>query len=84
MLGPDPASIGIATIGGVVANNTSGMTAGTKLTSYHTVASMKVLLPSETLIDTGSEAADEQLFEHECELRDGLMEICEEILRDGL
>jgi D-lactate dehydrogenase len=35
--GPDPASSGVATIGGVVANNASGMTAGTKLNSYHTV-----------------------------------------------
>src|ERR1700677_2151839 len=52
ILGPDPASSGVATIGGVVANNASGMTAGTKFNSYHTVVSMKVLLPSGTFIDT--------------------------------
>jgi D-lactate dehydrogenase len=69
VLGPDPASSGVATIGGVVANNASGMTAGTKLNSYHTVTSMKVLLPSGTLIDTGSVAVDGQLFEHEGEHR---------------
>jgi D-lactate dehydrogenase len=46
VLGPDPASSTVATIGGVVANNASGMTAGTKLNSYHTVVAMKVLLPS--------------------------------------
>jgi len=82
VLGPDPASSSIATIGGVVANNASGMTAGTKLNSYHTVASMKVLLPSGTLIDTESKAVDEQLLKHERELHDGLLEIREEILRD--
>jgi len=37
VLGPDPASSGVATVGGVAANNASGMTAGTKLNSYHTL-----------------------------------------------
>src|ERR1700683_303371 len=82
ILGPDPASSGVATIGGVVANNASGMTAGTRLNSYPTVTSMKVLLPSGTLIDTGSVAVDGQLFEHERELHEGLLEIRDEILRD--
>jgi D-lactate dehydrogenase len=82
VLGPDPASSGVATIGGVVANNASGMTAGTKLNSYHTVSAMKVLLSSGTLIDTGDTGVDEQLFLHERELHDGLLEIREEILKD--
>jgi D-lactate dehydrogenase len=82
VLGPDPASSGVATIGGVVANNASGMTAGTRLNSYHTVTSMKVLLPSGTLIDTGSVAVNGQLFEHERELHEALLEIRDEILRD--
>ena len=82
VLGPDPASSSVATIGGVVANNASGMTAGTKLNSYQTVTSMKVLLPSGTLIDTGNAGVDGQLFEHERELHDGLLEIRDEILRD--
>ena len=58
-----------------VANNASGMTAGTRLNSYHTVTSMKVLLPSGTLIDTGSAAVNGQLLEHERELHDALLEI---------
>src|SRR5580698_8930798 len=82
VLGPDPASSGVATIGGVVANNASGMTAGTKLNSYHTVASMKVLLPSGTLIDTGDPRVDGELLAHERELHDGLLEMRDEILRD--
>jgi D-lactate dehydrogenase len=82
VLGPDPASSGVATIGGVVANNASGMTAGTKSNSYHTVASMQVLLPSGTLIDTGRQEVDGELLAHEPELHKGLLEIREEILRD--
>jgi D-lactate dehydrogenase len=82
VLGPDPASSAVATIGGVVANNASGMTAGTKLNSYHTVASMRVLLPSGTLIDTADSGVDAMLLEHERELRDGLLSIREEIGQD--
>src|SRR5580698_51625 len=65
VLGPDPASSNVATVGGVVANNASGMSAGTKLNSYHTVASMKVLLASGTLIDTAAADVDTILLEHE-------------------
>lgn len=82
VLGPDPASSGVATVGGVVANNASGMTAGTKLNSYHTVVSMKVLLPSGTLIDTADKNVNSMLSEYERELHDGLLEIRDEILRD--
>jgi D-lactate dehydrogenase len=82
VLGPYPASSGVATIDGMVANNDSGMTAGTKLNSYHTVTSIKVLLPSGTLIDTGSVAVDGQLFEYERELHERILEIRDEILRD--
>jgi D-lactate dehydrogenase len=83
VLGPDPASSGVATIGGVVANNASGMTAGTKFNSYHTVASMKVLLPSGTLINTGNREVDSELLAQERELHEGLVEIREEILQDA-
>ena len=82
VLGPDPASSGIATVGGVVANNASGMTAGTKLNSYHTVVAMKVLLPSGTILDTADSEVDTKLFDSERELHDGLLEIRDEILRD--
>lgn len=82
ILGPDPASSGVATVGGVVANNASGMTAGTKLNSYHTVSSIKVMLPSGTLIDTAATNADRALLEGERELHDGLLEIRKAVLED--
>ena len=41
-LGPDPASTDIATVGGVVANNSGGMRCGTTKDSYSTVRSMKL------------------------------------------
>lgn len=52
-IGPDPASINAAKIGGIVANNASGMCCGTAHNSYQTLRSMKVVLADGTLLDTG-------------------------------
>jgi D-lactate dehydrogenase len=71
-LGPDPASEIACTIGGVVANNSSGMACGTAQNSYQTVESLVVVLPSGTLIDTGAPDADERLWQLEPALYQGL------------
>ncbi|HEX8985369.1 MAG TPA: FAD-binding and (Fe-S)-binding domain-containing protein [Bryobacteraceae bacterium] len=55
-LGPDPASINSAMIGGIAANNASGMCCGTAQNSYRTLSSMRVLLAGGAVLDTGSEA----------------------------
>ncbi|MFG2769647.1 FAD-binding and (Fe-S)-binding domain-containing protein [Streptomyces sp. NPDC048350] len=82
ILGPDPASAVACTIGGVVANNASGMTAGTTRNSYRTVASLTFVLPSGTVVDTGHPAADEELARAEPRLCAGLMELKAEIEAD--
>ncbi|MDJ0334936.1 FAD-binding and (Fe-S)-binding domain-containing protein [Salinibacterium sp. G-O1] len=51
-LGPDPASEIACTIGGVVANNSSGMACGTEQNTYRTLRSAIVVLPSGTVVDT--------------------------------
>jgi len=51
-IGPDPASINAAMIGGIAANNASGMCCGTAQNSYNTVAGMRVALQDGTLLDT--------------------------------
>ncbi|MEU5870885.1 FAD-binding and (Fe-S)-binding domain-containing protein [Glycomyces sp. NPDC047369] len=65
MLGPDPASSAAATVGGVVANNASGMSCGTERNSYRTVRSMRVVLASGTVVDTADPDADELLAARE-------------------
>jgi len=60
-LGPDPASEVACTIGGVVANNSSGMCCGTEQNSYRTIASLVLVLPNGLVIDTGASNADEIL-----------------------
>lgn len=82
LLGPDPASAIACTIGGVVANNASGMTAGTTRNSYRTVSSLTFVLPSGTVVDTGDPAADEALAHAEPELCEGLLALKAEIEAD--
>ena len=70
-LGPDPASEVACTIGGVVANNSSGMACGTVDNTYRTLESLILVLPSGTVIDTGAADADERLRALEPELYEG-------------
>lgn len=51
-LGPDPASEIACTVGGVVANNSSGMACGAEANSYRTLESLVIVLPSGTVLDT--------------------------------
>jgi D-lactate dehydrogenase len=81
-LGPDPASTDIATVGGVIANNSGGMRCGTTKDSYSTVRSLSFVLPSGTTIDTAEPAAAERFAEAEPELVAGLEAIRDEIRAD--
>nr|WP_318658557.1 FAD-binding and (Fe-S)-binding domain-containing protein [Indioceanicola profundi] len=56
-IGPDPASIATAKIGGIAANNASGMCCGTAQNTYHTLRSMRIVLSDGTLVDTGDPAS---------------------------
>ncbi len=51
-IGPDPASINAAMIGGIAANNASGMCCGTAQNSYRTLASMRIIFADGALLDT--------------------------------
>ncbi|MFH5823310.1 FAD-binding and (Fe-S)-binding domain-containing protein [Georgenia sp. AZ-5] len=82
-LGPDPASEGACTIGGVVANNSSGMTSGTAATAYRTVESMVLVLPSGTIIDTARPDADALLRVREPELHAGLLRLRDRVRGDA-
>ncbi len=82
-LGPDPASTDIATVGGVIANNSGGMRCGTTKDSYSTVRSMTFVLPSGTMIDTAAPGAAERFAAAEPELAVGLAAIRDEIRADA-
>ena len=82
-LGPDPASTDIATVGGVIANNSGGMRCGTTWDSYSTVESMTLVLASGTTIDTAAPGAEEELACLEPELTAGLLAIRDELRADA-
>ncbi|WP_018296993.1 FAD-binding and (Fe-S)-binding domain-containing protein [Corynebacterium lubricantis] len=78
-IGPDPASEIGATIGGVIANNSSGMFCGTALNTYQTIESMTFVLPSGTVINTADTDADEKLRTLEPHLATKLEELRERV-----
>jgi D-lactate dehydrogenase len=54
-IGPDPASINSCKIGGIAANNSSGMCCGVKQNSYHTVSDMTMIFADGTELNTACE-----------------------------
>lgn len=74
-LGPKPASILSAKIGGIVANNASGSSYGILHNSYNTVKSMRVILADGTLLDTGDRESCRHFLAHHAELADALMQL---------
>ncbi|SDT45783.1 D-lactate dehydrogenase [Microlunatus soli] len=81
-LGPDPASEVACTLGGVLANNSSGMQCGTEQNSYATVESMVLVLPSGTVVDSAAPDADRRLAALEPALHAGLLRIRDAIRAD--
>jgi len=81
-LGPDPASTDVATVGGVIANNSGGMRCGVTKDSYSTVRDLTFVLPSGTMIDTGAAGASADFAVAEPELVAGLEAIRDEIRAD--
>ncbi len=81
-LGPDPASIGSCMIGGIVANNSSGMCCGIRHNAYRTLESLRFVLPSGTEIDTSEAGADDAFATAEPGIAAGLMRLRSRILDD--
>lgn len=81
-IGPDPASINACMMGGVAANNASGMCCGVRFNSYHTMHSMKLVLADGLEINTADHGANDQLREARPNLYNGLLRIRERIQSD--
>ncbi|WP_151703979.1 FAD-binding and (Fe-S)-binding domain-containing protein [Nitrincola alkalilacustris] len=71
-IGPDPASINTAKIGGIAANNASGMCCGTAQNSYRTLLSMRMVLADGTLLDTSDRDSIEAFYRSHQGLLDAL------------
>lgn len=64
-IGPDPASINSAMMGGILSNNASGMCCGVSRNSYHTTRFIRFILPNGKCYSTETEA-DYHRFQEEC------------------
>jgi D-lactate dehydrogenase len=78
-IGPDPASITAAQLGGILSNNASGMCCGVAQNAYHTLRSLTFLLPSGTEINTADADADCLFRRQEPDLAAGLLELKEQL-----
>ena len=81
-IGPDPASIDHAMIGGIAANNASGMCCGTADNSYQTVDEMKIIFADGTFLDTGNQKSCADFINSHSEWVNSILEIRAEIMSD--
>jgi len=81
-IGPDPASIATCTLGGILSNNSSGMCCGVEQNAYHTLSSIRFMLPSGTVIDSAAPDAEEAFFAREPALARGILELKSRIQSD--
>ncbi|MCP5419334.1 MAG: FAD-binding oxidoreductase [Gammaproteobacteria bacterium] len=81
-IGPDPASINACQIGGIAANNASGMCCGTSENSYKTLKSMRLILADGTLLDTGDDASRQQFAQTHGPLLSKLNELAKRTRED--
>ncbi|MBX7246798.1 MAG: FAD-binding oxidoreductase, partial [Candidatus Sumerlaeaceae bacterium] len=80
-IGPDPASINACMMGGIAANNASGMCCGVQYNSYHTLASMKLMLANGWSVDTAEPGAAARFAREQPEITAGLATLRDEICK---
>lgn len=81
-IGPDPASIDSAKIGGILANNASGMCCGVEQNSYQTLDSMRVVLADGAAIDTADDKSRAEFIRTHGEILEKLARLRQRVLGD--
>lgn len=82
-IGPDPASQATAKIGGVVANNSSGMCCGVVQNTYHTMHRLRLMLTDGTVLDSGDAKSREAFVKARPDVVASLMDLAEEVRSDN-
>lgn len=72
-IGPDPASINAARIGGIISNNSSGMVCGVKHNAYHTMKHIRFMLANGHTYDTRNPDDYGRFVSEETSLAEGIM-----------
>ncbi|VAW21030.1 Predicted D-lactate dehydrogenase, Fe-S protein, FAD/FMN-containing [hydrothermal vent metagenome] len=82
-IGPDPASLNICKIGGVVANNSSGMCCGVAQNTYHTMTRLRLILNDGSVLDSGKAASRAAFAAARPDIIEGLKTLAEKTRGDN-
>ncbi len=82
-IGPDPATIATAMMGGILANNASGMCCGVKQNSYQTLKSLRLILVDGTILDTSNLESIARFKKSHAKLLEGLLDLRAQVLADS-
>ncbi|MBP1617541.1 MAG: 4Fe-4S ferredoxin [Bacteroidetes bacterium] len=83
-IGPDPASINAAMIGGIASNNASGMCCGTSQNSYKTVADVRLVLFDGTILDTADGESKKAFSEKHPEIIREIEKLRDDVAADAV
>ena len=78
-IGPDPASINSCKVGGIAANNASGMCCGVKDNSYHTLADIELVFANASRLNTADTQSRIRFVEQNKTLIAGLMALVDKV-----
>ena len=81
-IGPDPGSIRSALIGGIVANNASGIGSGSRFNSYATLAGMEMVLPNGLVLNSANPQDKTKLQSQAPSIHAGLIRLRDQIRGD--
>lgn len=79
-IGPDPASISAAMMGGILSNNSSGMCCGVTFNSYHTLHTIRFILPNGNTYDTSVTADYDRFITADEKIANGIISLQKRIL----
>ncbi|HSB01682.1 MAG TPA: FAD-binding and (Fe-S)-binding domain-containing protein [Anaerolineales bacterium] len=81
-IGPDPASIDACMLGGILANNSSGMCCGVIENAYRTIHSMTFVLPNGFVLNTADPDAARIFESEQSHIAKGLLDLQQRIRRN--
>ncbi len=81
-IGPDPASINSAKIGGIVSNNACGMASGISGNSMGTVSGMRIIFCDGTVLDTRDEESRRDFLSQKNEMVDQITDLAQSLKKD--
>ncbi|KAK9818314.1 hypothetical protein WJX72_010431 [[Myrmecia] bisecta] len=81
-IGPDPSSIDSCMVGGMVANNSSGMCCGVSQNTYHTLKDMRIVFVDGSVLDTADPASRAAFLKSHAKLAQGVVALAAKVQKD--